>query len=954
MENGNPGCTIIVGKNAGPVEKHAAKELSKFLAKISEGKAPGIAETAAPETLPVRYELTNDKRVADEGFMIRAKAKEIVIAGKQPIGFLYGSYYILKKYGGIRWLVPGDDGEYFTVRKTIAVPEGEYISNPSFEYRSISWGVASVLSLKWDSFDWMVRNNLRIFDMHYTIMNKSLWSGLEERGFVIQDGGHCFSDLLGGHWVKIKTWKEFNAHMETLFKEHPEYFPVINGKRTFLEGEKYQPCTSNPEVIRIMSENLILNLKELCSKTPGGRYRLVNNDGTGWCECEECKKLDRGDKGMTNRYWTFINTLADRAFKEVPDAIINTIAYQNYQDAPTDILPDKRLATVELSFNRICYRHKIDDPDCVTNRLYFKKYNDWLALSKKHGYKLVTYAQIDSLGYHGMPIEGTYLHDIKYYHDKLGAIGVRPQLAPVDGKYSPRFDQLPMIKLEWYAIWQTLYGFAQLSWDVNADIDKMLEETGALYYGKAWNAGMREYRKTLSKAFLETPGCYGYGHSSPLGRCLDRPGVHEKLLACLASAEKAAKDDPDKRALAHVQRDREIFALTWEKFRKDYLANHREVRSYHKQKPIKIDGVLDEFDWMNADTVSGFKRTDSSGALAENQTFVRVVHEEDFIYFGIEAMEPAPEKMITEITKRDGPVWTDSTLELFLNHPDLGNAYYQIIVNSKGVVFDQFVKPGLPNNTAFDSQIEVKTKILKDRWVLEARIPTGPLGEKCFDGQAWKVNVLRSRKIKGQLDASGNPTESSTWSLGSPHDTGTFQPVNFCAARSVTRFGDEPDDRQFKNGSFNEVSKRKASLARENFNIRDGIIPEHWEIGPGTFSLESDPANPDNKYIVVDGNIANVYTGKDPAARIMLRVKGKGQINLSWYCFDVVKNQRTQRKIQAITSAEIAADDWQELRFETEVPAFDLNKLFIRAVPEKDAKIMIDYVYITPLKKVEK
>ncbi|MBP5181881.1 MAG: hypothetical protein J6331_02515, partial [Lentisphaeria bacterium] len=358
----------------------------------------------------------------------------------------------------------------------------------------------------------------------------------------------------------------------------------------------------------------------------------------------------------------------------------------------------------------------------------------------------MTYGQIDALGATFMPIEYIYPDFMRLYYT-LGVRGIRPQMPPVDGKYSKRYDNSPMTKLCWYGMWQTMYLFAEQSWDIKTDTDKLCEEINALYYGKgAWEAGMRDFRKLLSKAFHETPGCYGHGHSSPLGRCLDRPGVHEKLISYLDAAEKAAAKDPDKRALMHVQRERKIFGLTWEKFRKDYLANHREIRSFRRTAPVKIDGVLDEPDWQKADTISGFKLTNNKG-LAKHQTFVRVFHEPENIYFGVECMEPDVDKL-TEDTREDldGEVWQDNTVEFFLNHPDLGNAYYQIIVSSAGKVFDHFVKPGNKSDRSFTSGIEVKTKKLKDRWILESRIPTAPLGAKCCDGQSWKVNVVRARK----------------------------------------------------------------------------------------------------------------------------------------------------------------------------------------------------------------
>ncbi|MBO4305064.1 MAG: DUF4838 domain-containing protein, partial [Lentisphaeria bacterium] len=681
VKDGKSCCTIVVKKDAHVVEKHAAEELSKFLGKISNGEKPVIAEKALPGTRTVKFALTKDDRLKDEGFIVKTTKDTVTFCGKEEIGFLYGVYELLKKYTGIRWLVPGDDGEYFTVQKTISVPEGEWISNPDFFFRNINWCSASIASPKWDSFDWMLRNRLRIFDIPETILRKELKEGLFKRASVIQAGGHCFTLLLAGYGLDKKNSKTVTAEFHKMYKDHPEYFPLINGKRTFLEGQKYQPCTSNPEVVRIMSENLLKNFQQICNQTPGGRYRVVNNDGTGWCQCENCKKLDLGSPLISNRYWTFMNQLIEYVMKQEPKAIINTIAYQNFKEVPTGVLPDKRFATMELSFNRICYRHRLDDPDCPTNRYYLKLHKDWQKLSRERGIPLVTYGQINTLGHAFMPIEYIYPDFMRLYY-KLGVRGIRPQIPPVDGKYNKITDaKSPMVRLCWYGMWQTLYLFAEQSWNIKTDTDKLCEEINTLYYGKkAWEAGMRDFRKLLSKAFQETPGCYGHGHSSPLGRCLDRPGVHEKLLAYLDAAEKAAATDPDKRALMHVQRERKIFGLTWEKFRKDYLANHREIRSFRRTAPVKIDGVLDEPDWQKADTVSGFKLTNNKG-MAKQQTYVRVFHEPENIYFGVECMEPEMDKVREETREDlDGEVWQDNTVEFFLNHPDLGNSYYQIIV----------------------------------------------------------------------------------------------------------------------------------------------------------------------------------------------------------------------------------------------------------------------------------
>ena len=108
--------------------------------------------------------------------------------------------------------------------------------------------------------------------------------------------------------------------------------------------------------------------------------------------------------------------------------------------------------------------------------------------------------------------------------------------------------------------------------------------------------------------------------------------------------------------------------------------------------------------------------------------------------------------MRTTITERDGPVWEDNTLELFLTHPDMGASYFHFIVNAAGTVYDRRVDASEKGDKSFNSSLEVKTHVLADRWVLEIRIPTAELGEKCFLGQSWKINVLRTRCTRDRKD----------------------------------------------------------------------------------------------------------------------------------------------------------------------------------------------------------
>ena len=932
-DNGKILCKIEFSKTPDEVEKHASKEFCTFLAKISKTEKK---YSSSPDAVKIKFVLDEkDPALKKEGYRLSVNNKGIVITAKRSIGFLYALYGILREHGGMRWLFPGEDGEYYSCKKSIKVPFGTSIHNPTFNFRTIHPCSAAVNSPKWATFDWMVRNNMRIYDTYNVLNYPKLKKGLIARGAETINGGHCFTRLVNGVHVE-RNWKDSNTYLKKLFQEKKEYFPLINGKRVYLDGQKYQPCTENEEVVRLMCENA----KKWVGKmgTRDGIFEISNNDGTGWCQCEKCVKIDTPyDKKhgyLTTRYWTIINKIVNECFKAYPDSEIWGIAYQNFQAPPKDILPDKRLSVL-LAFNRRCFRHNIDDKNCLTNPLYLSWYKDWFKL----GYRYTTWEQINANGFVFQPIENIFYETLKFYK-KNNIDGCWIELPPPDGNYGKRYDGT-MTKDTWRGMWQTVYTAAQLMWNMDQSYEKLYEEANKLFYGKGWEGGMKEFRKLLIKTAQSTPGCFGHGHSSPLGRCLDAPGVQEKLISLLAQAEKAAMTDPDKRALKHVREDMDIFRRTWLKTREEYINNYREVRAYKKSAPIKIDGNITEKDWKNADIVSSFKLCNGKG-LAPNQTYVRTVYEPENIYFAIEAMEPHPDKMLCNITKKDGPVWEDNTLEIFISHPDMGNKYYQFIVNARGTLFDGIRTPGSRIDPAFDSGAEIATKVLKDRWVLEIRIPSAPLGEKCMEGESWKVNIARGRVL---TTMKFHDNENSTWSNGYPHDVGRFHPVAFCRDRKVVgNARAEADARGWKNGSFQEAGKRRFP---PKWETPDGIFPKDW-IFPGKGKAALKEEKNGNRYLEIrQGRIIQNYDAPGKKLKINFRVRGKGKLLLAAYRYTRPAENGKRKQIggKNIKTFTLNSDKWQYIKEVFERPTD--NETTGIAFVHLDGSVSIDDVFVS-------
>nr|MBP7931591.1 hypothetical protein [Chitinophagaceae bacterium] len=65
-----------------------------------------------------------------------------------------------------------------------------------------------------------------------------------------------------------------------------------------------------------------------------------------------------------------------------------------------------------------------------------------------------------------------------------------------------------------------------------------------------------------------------------------------------------------------------------------------QVKISKSKSPIKIDGILDEEGWLNAEEAKDFhmKWPNDIGRPTRN-TFVKITHDDHFLYFGIKAID---------------------------------------------------------------------------------------------------------------------------------------------------------------------------------------------------------------------------------------------------------------------------------------------------------------------------
>jgi hypothetical protein len=149
----------------------------------------------------------------------------------------------------------------------------------------------------------------------------------------------------------------------------------------------------------------------------------------------------------------------------------------------------------------------------------------------------------------------------------------------------------------------------------------------------------------------------------------------------------------------------------------------------------------------------------------EVQTKVRMLHDQNYFYFGIECEEPRTD--IMNHMKRpfdDGGIWVDNLVEIFLAPDRKGNKLYQFMVssNNSGADLRNFSgKTDYKWNSGFKSAVSV---VPGKAWFVEIQIPRKSMPE--LKGSRIAANITRGRKLTDAKLCAAVPYY--TWSAFGP------------------------------------------------------------------------------------------------------------------------------------------------------------------------------------------
>jgi len=266
VKDGKPAATLVIPRDAGVYQKWAAGGLQDYIKKATGAALRIAAEPGAPKgnlisightDLARRAGVTTDDLKWDDCRLV-TKGRVLFLIGRdvEPIGETVdrrgagaqgtarAAAKFLEDYVGIRWFLPGREGEYIPERDSVSVPDDLNVTSTTAFVDMATRPYGQVMMARY-------ANNYR------------------KTHKVKSYGGHT--------WSGVVT-------VEKYFDKHPEYFAMNEaGNRV----KWWHLCTSNKDVREIL-------VAEIRKQFDLGFDVVQLGQSDGWrpCLCPECMKLD--------------------------------------------------------------------------------------------------------------------------------------------------------------------------------------------------------------------------------------------------------------------------------------------------------------------------------------------------------------------------------------------------------------------------------------------------------------------------------------------------------------------------------------------------------------------------------------------------------------------------------------------------------------------------------------
>ena len=257
---------------------------------------------------------TSDTPKGRQGYRLHTDGSRLYLTGRSEVGLTYAVYGFLEDHVGVRFynsnspdlpriggVVPPDAFEVVPKNDSLRLGDIDDTQEPAFAFRGFIWNTDG---------------------KEHEIKNRG-------RGSPDAHSTHNFY-----HYIPPDKY----------FDEHPEWFPLKDGKRTrdYKNQGLFMPfCSTNEE----LAEELAKGVLEKMAKWADPEIPLPVGQGDGFiaCDCDPCRQMVTDEGSEAGPVILLLNRVLEKTTKKFPDQEIITFAYFSTLTPPRKLRPHKNL-----------------------------------------------------------------------------------------------------------------------------------------------------------------------------------------------------------------------------------------------------------------------------------------------------------------------------------------------------------------------------------------------------------------------------------------------------------------------------------------------------------------------------------------------------------------------------------------------------------------------------------
>ena len=251
-------------------------------------------------------------------------------------------------------------------------------------------------------------------------------------------------------------------------------------------------------------------------------------------------------------------------------------------------------------------------------------------------------------------------------------------------------------------------------------------------------------------------------------------------------------------------------------------ASEYVLQAIRADASLKIDGRLDEPAWQTAEPAQGFvQREPTDGAVCSEPTSVRVLYDDEQVYFGFDCRDSEPHRIVANELRRDRELDGNDSVEILIDTYNDKRGGFFFRVNPLGAREDARVTGGSTNRN-WDCIWEARSHIHDEGWTAEVAIPFSQLRFREADEMTWGINFGRNIRRTNE-EAHWTPIPRAFGWRGRYRTSDIGRLVGLSGIRAPAHFEVKPYLLPGRTEDYSEDVAERETVAEFGLDLKYGI-----------------------------------------------------------------------------------------------------------------------------------